>query len=101
MGYGFGKGFGSGYNQLPFMPRQVLEVLPQKIEDVNGMIVLLLKINTFGNVKEHKVILNSTGNTECLQYVLVAAYKSRWESIKVEGNQVEYWIEKTYKFSEK
>ncbi len=98
-GYGFGNGLGSGFKQLPFMPRQTLEVLPQKVEDVKGMIVLALKIGLDGNVKDNKVILNTVNSADCLKYVLEAAYKSKWEKIKMEGQQIEYWIEKTYRFN--
>ena len=98
-GYGFGNGLGSGFKQLPFMPRQTLEVLPQKAEDAKGMIVLALKIGLDGNVKDNKVILNTVNSADCLKYVLEAAYKSKWEKIKMEGQQIEYWIEKTYRFN--
>jgi hypothetical protein len=98
-GYGFGKEIGSGFKQLPFMPRQTLEAVPQNTESVKGTIILVLRIGTDGLVKEHKVIFNSTSNKMCLNSTIEAAYKSRWEKIKMEGRQIEYWIEKSYLFN--
>jgi hypothetical protein len=98
-GYGFGSGIGSGFKQLPYMPRQILEVVPQNVEGVKGTIILILKIGTDGYVKEHKVIYDTINNHECLKSVTEAAYKSRWEKIKMEGRQIEYWLEKSYRFN--
>ena len=98
-GYGYGSGLGKDYTPLPFVPRQILEVIPQNVEDANGEIVLLLKIGIDGIVKEHKVVMNTTGDSEVLKHVLDAAHKSRWEKIKMDGRQVEYWIEKTYRYN--
>ncbi|MCL6098635.1 MAG: hypothetical protein M1391_08675 [Bacteroidetes bacterium] len=98
-GYGYGSGLGKDYTHLPFVPRQILEVIPQNVEGANGEIVLLLKIGIDGIVKEHKIVMNTTGDNTVLKHVLDAAYKSRWEKIKMEGRQVEYWIEKTYRYN--
>jgi hypothetical protein len=98
-GMGDGSGSGSGYISLPFVPRQILEVVPQNVEGVKGTIILVLKIGTDGFVKEDKIIYNTTNNSECLKNTIEAAYKSRWEQIKIEGKQIQYWIEKTYKFN--
>jgi hypothetical protein len=98
-GYGFGNGIGSGLKQLPFMPRQTLEVVPQNTEGIKGTIILVLKIGTDGLVKEHKVIYNTSNSQPCLNGTIEAAYKSRWEKIKMEGRQIEYWIEKSYSFN--
>ncbi|MCL6098397.1 MAG: energy transducer TonB [Bacteroidetes bacterium] len=98
-GYGYGSGLGKDYTPLPFVPRQILEVIPQNVEGANGEIVLLLKIGIDGIVKEYKVVMNTTGDSEVLKHVLEAAYKSRWEKIKMDGRQVEYWIEKTYRYN--
>jgi hypothetical protein len=98
-GIGDGSGSGSGYLSLPFVPRQILEVVPQNVEGVKGTIILVLKIGTDGFVKEDKIIYNTTNNSECLKNTIDAAYKSRWEQIKIEGKQIQYWIEKTYKFN--
>ncbi len=98
-GIGEGSGSGSGYLSLPFVPRQILEVVPQNVDGVRGTIILILKIGTDGYVKEDKIIYNTTNNAECLKNTIEAAHKSRWEQIKIEGKQIQYWIEKTYRFN--
>ena len=86
-------------NQLPFIPRQILEVLPQKSENkYSGNIKLYLKIDKEGKVSSYMILSNTTSSSECLQNVLKAAYKSKWEPAIVNGNKVEYWIEKSYSF---
>jgi hypothetical protein len=86
--------------QLPFVPRQILEVLPQNVdENLKGLIEIELKISTDGKVIEHKVILNTTGSQKYLQSVITAAYKSKWEPVKIKDNNVVYWVEKTYRFN--
>lgn len=97
-GVGDGSGWGVGYKALPFIPRQTLEVLPPNVEGAKGEIILLLKISVDGSVKEHKVIYNNTDDQLCLKNTIEAAYKSRWEKIKIEGTKIEYWIEKKYRF---
>ncbi|MFZ0452682.1 MAG: hypothetical protein WAM24_02965 [Ignavibacteriaceae bacterium] len=84
--------------QLPFIPKQILEVLPDNNGDITGYINLRLKIGTNGKVIEHKVIANTTGSYKYLQSVIVAAYKSRWEPIKIDNSKIDYWVEKTYTF---
>jgi len=105
MGSGIGKSIGDGSDwglgsrSLPFVPRQILEVLPQNVEREKGEILLLLKIGKDGFVKEHKVIINTLNDSAGLKNVIDAAYKSRWEKIKMEGTQIEYWVEKKYRFN--
>ena len=103
---GNGKSSGNSLNSsginaplLPFIPRQILEVLPSNIDgDFTGYIDLRLKIGTDGKVIEHKVIANTTGSNKYLQNVITAAYKSRWEPIKINNSKIDYWVEKTYTF---
>ncbi|MBN1406355.1 MAG: hypothetical protein JW956_01120 [Calditrichaceae bacterium] len=84
---------------LPYMPRQVLEVLPEKTENnPKGEILLSLHIDKNGKVKTHKVISNTTGSDICLQHVIKAAYSSRWQPVIIDSSIYEYWIYKTYKF---
>lgn len=99
-GDGNGSGIGTGkiYDALPFVPRQILEVLPENKNETKGYIILALRIGTDGKVQEHKVIMNSMMDSELLKKILEAAHKSRWQSVKMEGEKVEYWIEKTYRF---
>lgn len=98
-GVGDGSGDGIGYKSLPFVPRQILEVVPQNTDGVEGTIILVLRIGIDGFVREHKVIYNTSGDESYLMNTIDAAYKSRWEPLKIEGKQVQYWIEKTYKFN--
>ncbi len=84
---------------LHFIPKQILEVLPSNTDDdITGYIALRLKIGTDGKVIGHKLIVNTTGSNKYLQNVIVAAYKSRWEPIKIDNNNIDYWVEKTYTF---
>ena len=86
--------------QLPFVPRQILEVLPKNVEkSTKGFIELSLKIGTDGSVMEYKIIGNTTGSDQALQSVIMAAYKSKWEPVKIKNNKVIYWVEKTYSFN--
>jgi hypothetical protein len=98
-GIGGGSGTGRVYKSLPFIPRQILEVLPDNNDGVKGYIILALRIGIDGKAKEHKVMMNSVENSSSLQKVVEAAYKSRWQPVKMEGEKVEYWIEKTYTFN--
>jgi hypothetical protein len=108
-GTGSGDGNGSGnnggnslagLNELPYAPRQILEVLPQNINNgAKGYVDIALKIGTEGNVLDYKVIRNTTGSKEILQSVLTAAYKSKWEPVKIKNSKVIYWVEKTYSFN--
>ncbi len=88
-------------DDLPYIPRQIIEVLP-KVSDlkVHGQVTLRLLIDTSGKMKDYKVLSNSTGNPLCLQRVIAAARKSRWEVIRLNENKVEYWLTKQYKFGE-
>ena len=84
---------------LPYMPRQVLEVLPEKTENnPKGEILLSLHIDKNGKVKAHKVISNTTQSDICLQHVIKAAYSSRWQPVIIDSNIYEYWIYKSYQF---
>ena len=85
---------------LPYIPRQILEVLPeQSDEKYQGKIILSLWIDKKGKAKDHKVLMNTTGSKECLDHVLKAAYKSKWQPVVIDSNIYEYWIEKTYVFN--
>ncbi|KAF0141973.1 MAG: hypothetical protein FD122_1060 [Stygiobacter sp.] len=98
-GDGIGSGVGTGkvYQSLPFAPRQILEVLPDNANETKGYIILALRIGTDGKVQEHKVLMNSMKDAALLSKVLEAANKSRWQPVKMEGEKVEYWIEKIYR----
>jgi len=83
---------------LPFIPREIFVSVP-KIEDVNGYIKLSLKIGIDGKPKAHNVLENNTDCADCLDKVIEAAYKSLWVPVRIEGDKIEYWLEKTYTFN--
>jgi hypothetical protein len=84
----------------PFIPRQILEVIPKKVdENIKGIIKLSLKIGKNGKVVSYIVLANTTNCPECLKNVITAIHKSEWEPASVNGNRIEYWIEKSYKFN--
>ncbi|MFA3782663.1 hypothetical protein ABRY23_06300 [Melioribacteraceae bacterium 4301-Me] len=86
-------------SSFPFVPRQILEVVPSKIENVNGYIKFSLKIGKEGFVKEYRIIASTINDRKQIKNILDAVYKSRWQPITIEGNKVEYWIDKTYSFN--
>lgn len=82
-----------------FVPRQILEVLPEKegIEE-RGEIRLLLTIGVDGRVKRHTVLSNSTDGERGLERVLRAVYACRWEPLPEGSAMSEYTIRKRYTF---
>lgn len=98
---GNGKIAGLDDDKVPvsgfFNPRQVLEVLPKDKDGFNGRIELSLKLNEEGEVTAHKILSNTTNSDQCLEEVLKAAYKSKWEPFL--SNQKEFWVEKSYVFN--
>ena len=95
-----GSGTALNMPELPFVPRQILEVLPQNVgKDAKGFVELSLKIGTDGHVIGHKIIDNTTGSQQVLQSVITAAYKSKWEPVKINNSKIVYWVEKTYRFN--
>jgi hypothetical protein len=86
-------------SSFPFVPRQLIEVVPKKVSGAEGSIKLKLLIGKDGYVKKHEIISNSANDNKCLTYVINAANKSRWQPVAFEGEKVEYWLEKTYTFN--
>jgi len=87
------------YTDLPFTPRQLLDVLPEKYEQqVSGLIILSLRIGIDGTVKELKVKKNTTTCDPCLQNVIKSARQSLWEPAIINNHKIEYWIDKSYYF---
>lgn len=84
---------------FPFIPRQIVEVVPEKVNGGEGAIKLKLLIGKDGYVIKHEVMNNSTNKTKCLTFVVNAVYKSRWQPVSFDGEKVEYWLEKTYVFN--
>lgn len=84
---------------LPYIPRQILEVLPEQNDiPCQGVVSLALHIGKDGNVKNHRVLDNTTNSEVCLKNILKAAYKTRWQPVILESQIYEYWIEKVYRF---
>lgn len=85
---------------LPYIPRQILEVLPEQgDEKYTGEVLLSLRIGKNGRVKEHKILKNTTNSPICLKSVITAAYNSRWQPVIIDSNIYEYWIQKSYQFN--
>lgn len=86
-------------SSFPFVPRQILEVVPKNEDDSEGFVKVRVLVGVDGYVREHKILSNTTKSEVCLRNVVNAVYKSRWQPIAIEGEKVEYWIEKTYAFN--
>lgn len=86
-------------NKLPYIPRQILEVVPKKNEEnIKGEIILSLRIGMDGRVKKYIIVKNTTNSLTCLNNVIQAAQKSRWQSVKIKEEFYEYYIRKSYIF---
>jgi len=85
---------------LPFVPRQIVEIVPSTPSDseVKGVVRLLLKINTDGRVVKEKVIQGQELGTDIVQSAIHAARQTLWEKARVRGRPVQYWVEKSYRF---
>ncbi|MEW6507863.1 MAG: hypothetical protein AB1432_08985 [Bacteroidota bacterium] len=86
-------------SSFPFVPRQILEVVPEKIDGAEGSIRLKLLIGKEGFVIKHDILDNTTNNSKCLTFVVKAVYKSRWQPVLFDGEKIDYWLEKTYVFN--
>lgn len=87
------------FSALPYLPRQIVEVIPAGIDDLEGSIKFSLLIDKEGKVKKHKILKNSLRNSKSIKNILDAVYKSKWMPINFDGESVEYWFEKTYTFN--
>lgn len=86
-------------SSFPFVPRQIVEVVPEKVDGAEGAIKLKLLIGKDGYVMKHEVMNNSTNKPKCLTFVINAVYKSMWQPVSFDGEKVEYWLEKSYVFN--
>jgi len=84
---------------FPFVPRQLIEVVPQNVKQIKGFIRLKVLIGEDGFPKEYIVLEKSINSNTIIQSVTDALYKSRWQTISIDSSNVEYWIEKTYSFN--
>lgn len=81
-------------------PRQIFEALPANDDnEINGRLQLSLKINENGRVIDHRILFNSLDCNDCLNGIINAAYRSRWEPGLVNGKHTDYWVVKSYKFN--
>ena len=85
---------------LSTAPRLTFEVLPDKRDDkISGSLNLFLKIDTDGKVISHQVLYNSIECEKCLDKIISAAYRSKWQPAIENGIEVNYWVEKSYVFN--
>ena len=81
------------------VPRLIFEVVPARDNDFNGILKLSLKINENGEVIDHRILYNSLDCTTCLNEIIQAAYRSKWEPAIVNGKKEDYWVMKSYSFN--
>ena len=91
-----GEGDPRVLTSLPFAPRQILWVVPNKEDDIDGFITFSLKIGINGMVKEHRIVENTIENSQFIDKVISSLYKCKWAPVVMEGEKVEFWIELTY-----
>lgn len=83
-----------------FQPRQILEVMPKKLEDdVNGYVKIKIQVGPDGKALGYKILMNTTDSEECIKEVIIAVSKSRWKKFITFSATKEYWVEKTYRFN--
>ena len=81
-------------------PRLLYEVVPSGGEDdYHGSLQLSLKINEDGKVIDHRILYNSLDCPDCLNSLIKAAYRSKWEPAAVNGIREDYWVVKSYTFN--
>ncbi len=82
-------------------PRLLYEVVPAggEEDDYHGRLQISLKINTDGKVIDHRILFNSLDCVDCLNNLIRAAYKSKWEPAAVNGTNEDYWVVKSYSFN--
>ncbi len=81
-------------------PRLLYEVVPADVKDeLHGRLQISLKINQDGRVTGHRILYNSLDCSECLNDLINAAYKSKWEPAAVNGRNESYWVVKSYSFN--
>lgn len=86
-------------SSFSFIPRQIIEVVPERVNGASGSIKLKLLVGKDGFVLKHEILSNSTNNSKCITLVQNAVYKSRWQPVSFDGEKVDYWLEKTFTFN--
>ena len=81
-------------------PRLTFEVLPdEKGDEISGSLNLSLKIGKNGKVISHKVLFSTLECENCMEKIMSAVYRSKWQSAITNGIEVDYWVEKSYLFN--
>ncbi len=78
---------------------QLIEVLPQNEEGIKGTIKFELLITGNGDVKEYRILSNTLNSEEKTSEIINAVLKSKWQPSPYYDSEIEYRIEKTYKFN--
>ncbi len=90
----------SALQSIRSVPRQIFEVVPAGGDnEFNGRLQLSLKIDKNGRVVDHRILYNSLDCTACLNDIIKAAYRSKWEPATVDGKNADYWVVKSYMFN--
>lgn len=85
---------------LQSMPRLIYEEVPSEGESkFNGELQLSLEIDENGRVVDHRILSNSLDCIDCLNTIIRAAYKSKWEPAVVNGKKTDFWVVKSYIFN--
>jgi hypothetical protein len=81
-------------------PRLTFEVLPDEKDDqISGSLNLSLKIGKDGKVISHKVLFSTLECENCMDKIMSAVYRSKWQPAITNGIEVDYWVEKSYVFN--
>ncbi len=90
-----------GVQYARLAPRLLYEVVPAggEEDDYHGRLQISLKINPDGKVIDHRILFNSLDCFDCLNNLIRAAYKSKWEPAAVNGKNEDYWVVKSYTFN--
>ncbi len=99
-GFG-GEGEASPYGGMG--PRPVKEVIPgyakeERDRGVEGVIELMILVNSRGTVDSVKVVVNSTSSTRLERAAVDAAYKSAYVPASRDGKKISRWIRRPYRF---
>lgn len=102
---GFGTS-GPAFSLGGGMPRPIREVIPEypreeRRRGFEGVVQLSLFVNTRGNVDSVRVVENTTGSQRLLEAAIEAAYASRYEPAKRNGEKIARWIQRPYRFEKR
>lgn len=91
------------FGGVDILPKVLVDVFPDfpdkaKKRGVAGEIVLRLLIEKSGYVNKVELVKNGTGNKDCADAAIQAAYKTRYIPAQRENQKVAVWIIRTYQF---